>query len=110
MPGRPQHNWITKLLTGNEGNNIHQALDSPLTLQGKIPTEELRDFYALLRPPNSKYTQGHRQALHTIEEAITLGYLLEGVQGARAGAAHILADEMGKEDKALVELMMKLNE
>ena len=110
MPGRPQHNWITKLLTGTEGDNIHQALDSPLTLQGKIPTQELRDFYKLLRPPNSKYTTGHRQALHTMEEAITLGYLLEGVQGARAGVAHILADEMGKEDKALVELLMKLNQ
>lgn len=112
MPGRPQHNWITKLLTGTEGNNIHQALDSPLTLQGKIPTKKLRDFYKLLRPPTSKYTTGHRQALHTLEEAITLGYLLDGSQGARAGLTHILADEMlkTKEDKALVELLMKLNQ
>lgn len=112
MPGRPQHNWITKLLTGNEGDNIHQALDSPLALQGKIPTKELQDFYKLLRHQDSKYTKGHRQALHTLEEAITLGYLLDGSQGARAGLAHILADEMlkTKKDKALVELLMKLNE
>ena len=108
MPGRPQHKFISKLLTGHEGDNIHQALDSPFTLTGKIPTKELQDFYKLMRPPNSKYTTGHRQTLHTMEEAITLGYLLEGPQGARAGLAHILADEMSKEDKALINLLMKL--
>lgn len=110
MPGRDQHNWISKLLTGSEGDKIHQALDSPHALTGKIPTEELRNFYKLLRHPDSKYTTGHRQALHTMEEAITLGYLLDGSQGARAGLAHILADEMlkSKEDKALVDALMKL--
>ena len=110
MPSRNQHKWISKLLTGNEGDKIHQTLDSPHTLTGKIPTQELRNFYKNLKHPDSKYTTGHRQAFHTLEEAITLGYLLEGPQGARAGLAHILADEMlkSKEDKALIEALMKL--
>jgi hypothetical protein len=112
MPGRPQHNWITKLLTGTEGDNIHQALDAPFTLTGKVPTKELREFYKLMRPPTSKYTTGHRQALHTLEEAITMGYLLEGSQGARAALTHILADETlkSKEDKAMIKLLMALNQ
>lgn len=110
MPGRPQHNWISKLLAGYEGDQIHQALDAPHTLTGKIPTKELRDFYKLLRPPTSKYTSGHRQVLHTLEEAITLGYLLDGSKGARAGLAHLIADETLKtsEDKALINALMKL--
>ena len=110
MPGRNQHKWFSKLLTGSEGDKIHQALDAPHTLTGKIPKKELQDFYKILKHPDSKYTTGHRQALHTMEEAITLGYLLEGPQGARAGLAHILADEMlkSKEDKALINLLMKL--
>lgn len=112
MPGRPQHKFISKLLTGHEGDTIHQALDAPFNLTGKIPKKELQDFYKLLRPPTSKYTSGHRQALHTIEEAITLGYLLDGPKGARAGLTHILADEelKSKEDKALIELLMKLSQ
>ena len=108
MPGRNQHKFISKLLTGSEGDNVHQALDSPFALTGKIPTEELRDFYKLLRHPDSKYTSGHRQALHTLEEAITAGYIIDGPRGARAGLTHILADEMPKEDKALIEALMKL--
>ena len=112
MPGRPEHKFISLLLTGHEGDTVHQALDAPFTLQGKIPSKELQDFYKLLRPPTSKYTSGHRQALHTLEEAITLGYLLDGPRGARAGLTHILADEMlkTKEDKALVKLLMSLNQ
>ncbi|GAG19428.1 unnamed protein product, partial [marine sediment metagenome] len=76
------------------------------------PKKELQDFYKLLRPPDSKYTSGHRQALHTPEEAIILGYLLDGPRGARAGLTHILADEMvkTKEDKALIKLLMTLNQ
>ena len=111
MPGRPQHNWISKLLTGHEGNQIHQTLDAPHTLTGKIPTKQLQDFYKLLRPPTSKYTTGHRQVLHTIPEAITVGYLLDGPRGARAALTHIIADETvkTKEDKALIDLLMKLD-
>ena len=108
MPGRDQHKFISKLLTGSEGDKIHQTLDAPHTLTGKIPKKELRNFYKNLKHPDSKYTTGHRQALHTMEEAITLGYLLEGPQGARAGLTHILADEMSKEDKALIDALMKL--
>lgn len=110
MPGRPQHKFISKLLTGHDGDQVHQLLDSPHTLQGKIPKKELQEFYKLLRPETSKYKAGHRQALHTLEEAILAGYLLEGSQGARAGLAHLLADEAVKtaEDKAWINLLMKL--
>ena len=112
MPGRPQHKFISKLLTGHEGDTVHQLLDSPHTLTGKIPTKKLQDFYKLLRPPTSKYTSGHRQALHTLEEAITLGYLQDGPRGARVGLTHIIADETvkTKEDRALIDLLMKLSQ
>lgn len=111
MPGRPEHNWITKLLTGHEGDQIHQLLDSPFTLTGKIPKKELQDLFKLLRQPTSKYTSGHRQAFHTPEEAILAGYILDGPQGARAGLTHLIADETlkTKEDKALISLLMKLS-
>ena len=111
MPGRAQHKWISKLLTGHDGDQIHQLLDAPHTLTGKIPTKELQNFYKLLRPPNSKYTSGHRQILHTYEEAITAGYILNGPQGAQAALTHILADETLKtsEDKTLLNLLMKIN-
>ena len=110
MPGRPQHKFISKLLTGQEGDQIHKLLDAPHTLTGKIPTKELQTFYKLLRNPTSKYTTGHRQAFHTPEEAITLGYLLDGPQGAKIGLTHWLADETvkTKEDKALIGLLMKI--
>ena len=112
MPGRPQHNWISKLLTGYEGDTVHQLLDSPHTLTGKIPTKELQDLFKLLRSPNSKYTTGHRQAFHTLEETIEIGYLLDGPRGARVGLTHLIADETLKtrEDKALIDFLMKLSQ
>ena len=106
------HNWISKLLTGHEGDQVHQLLDSPPALTGKIPTEQLQKLFKTLRPPNSKYTTGHRQAFHTPEEAILAGYLLDGARGARAGLTHIIADEelKTKQDKAFVDLLMKLSQ
>ncbi len=110
MTGRPQHKFINKLLTGYEGDQIHQLLDSPHTLTGKIPTKELRNFYKNLKHPDSKYTTGHRQAFHTLEETIILGYLLDGPRGARGGLGHWIGDEMlkTKEDKTLINLLMKI--
>ena len=97
MPGRQEHRLITKYLTGSEGDAVHETIDLPFLLEkykSILTPEAVEQLYRALRPSNSKYTQGHRQAFHTPEEAILIGNLIDGSRGARAALTHLLADEV----------------
>ena len=114
MPGRAEHRLITKYLTGSEGDAIHETIDLPFLLEKYkrfLTPEAVEQLYRELRPPNSKYTQGHRQAFHTPAEAILLGNLLDGSRGAQAALTHLLADEVfhDAEAKVWLRLLMTKN-
>lgn len=106
MPSHDIHKLISRLITGSDGAEIHRILDAPHKLQGKLPTETLKNLFKQLRPPDSKYKRGHRQAFHTPQEAATLGYMIDGPRGARAALTHILADEhLTDQDKLLLAII-----
>lgn len=114
MPAREDHKLINKLLLGDDGDKIHQAIDLPFLLEQYkqfLSPEAVEQLYRELRPSNSKYTQGHRQAFHTIEEAVLLGNLLDGSRGAQNAVLHILADEIfhTKEAKLWLKLLTTTN-
>lgn len=97
MPGRQEHRLITKFLVGVEGDAVHDFLDQPFQLEkykSILTPEAVEQLYRALRPGDSKYTQGHRQAFHTPEEEMLIGYILDGLRGAKIGLSHGLADEV----------------
>lgn len=103
MPGKKDHELISQLATGTPATQVHEAIDLPFTLEKYkrfLTPEAVEKLYRELRPSNSKYTKGHRQAFHTIEEAILLGNLLDGQRGIENAILHLLADELFHEKDA----------
>jgi len=85
-------------------------LDLPFLLEKYkrfLTPEAVEQLYGELRPSNSKYAKGHRQAFHTLEEAILLGNLIDGRRGVENALLHLLADEgfPTKEDKQWLKLI-----
>ena len=71
MPQRKTHEKIEKLILGRPFGAVDAGLDSPVKLLGR----------------------SHRKVLHSIPEAVVVGFVLGGgVRGAAAGVLHILAD------------------
>ena len=109
MPGRQEHRLISKFLTGTEGDTVHDFLDRPFQLEkykSILTPEAVEQLYRALRPQDSKYTQGHRQAFHTPTEAVLIGNLVDGPRGARAALTHLLADEVFHDADAKVWLRL----
>ncbi len=114
MPAREDHKLINKLLLGDDGDKIHQVIDLPFLLEQYkqfLTPEAVEQLYRELRPSNSRYDKGHRQAFHTLEEAVILGNLLDGPRGAQSAALHVLADEIfhTKEAKLWLKLLVNAN-
>lgn len=111
-PSRQEHETISRILTGTPATPVHQALDLPhlLTLHKKhLPNLDTETLYRSLRQPNNPYTSGHRQAFHTPEEALLMGYLIDGNRGSYNALIHILADQLfnTKDSKQLLKLLNK---
>lgn len=97
MPGREEHRLITKALIGYECDEVHSTIDLPFLLEKYkrfLTPEAVEQLYRELRPANSAYSTGHRQAFHTPAEAILLGAIIDGSRGAQAALTHLLADEL----------------
>jgi hypothetical protein len=110
MPGREEHRAISKAFTGHEADEVHGAIDLPFLLEKYkrfLTPEAVEQLYRELRPANSAYTRGHRQAFHTLEEAILLGNLIDGQRGIENALLHLLADEAfhDKDDKQWLKLI-----
>lgn len=111
-PSLPEHEIISRILTGTNATHIHKALDLPhlLTTYRKLfPDQNPEKLYRALRQPNNPYTHGHRQAFHTPQEAIIIGQLIDGNRGAYNALLHLWADETFKdeESKKLLKLLNK---
>jgi hypothetical protein len=109
VPGRQEHRLISKFLTGTEGDAVHDLLDKPFTLEktkSLLTPGYIEALYRALRPTDSQYTQGHRQAFHTPTEAVLIGNLVDGPRGARAALTHLLADEVFHDADAKVWLRL----
>lgn len=114
MPDREAHKLINRLLTGNDGDKIHQVIDLPFLLEQYkqfLTPQAVEQLYRELRPANSRYDTGHRQAFHTLEEAILLGNLIDGSRGIQNAVLHVLADEIfhTKEAKLWLKLLVNAN-
>ena len=71
MPKRETHEKIAKLLLGKSYPMVDRGLDWPVRLMGR----------------------GHRKVLHSVPEALVVGFVLGGgVRGAAAGVLHVLVD------------------
>jgi hypothetical protein len=110
LPGREEHKAISKAFTGREADEVHATIDLPFLLEKYkrfLTPEAVEQLYKELRPANSKYASGHRQAFHTLEEAILLGNLIDGQRGIENALLHLLADEAfhDKNDKQWLKLI-----
>lgn len=108
MPGREEHNALSKRGTGNEADEINSVIDFPFLLEKYkryLTPEAVEQLYRELRPPNSQYTKGHRQVFHTVEEVILLQKIFGG--DLRDWLLHLFADEAfhSKDDKQWLKLI-----
>ncbi len=112
MPSLPDHEKISRILTGTPATDIHQTIDLPFLLEKHrkhLSKDQVTEIYRTLRQPNSKYTTGHRQAFHTPLEAYIIGNIMDGPRGAQNALLHLLVDETfkTKESKQLLKLLGK---
>ena len=112
MPALPDHEKISRILTGTPATEIHQTVDLPFLLEKHrkhLSKDQVTEIYRALRQPTSKYTTGHRQAFHTPLEAILIGNILDGPRGAQNALLHLIADELfnTQETKQYLKLLGK---
>ncbi len=83
MPERRIHSWITRLLLGRGYDEVHRTLDYPSLFLGPR----------------------HRRLFHDSMDAVMIGYLIGGLDGAVAAMLHILIDEICSSDEEFDRLL-----
>lgn len=93
MPSRDIHKLISKLLFGEDGNNVHKYMDEPFKWLGKNHRSQRHN---LLTAAFLQFTKGGNSGLHAIGHILTDQYLSAAVNEFNKRLKNIFKTSLGK--------------